>query len=79
MLLSLLALILALAAIPISYKLTDDITRLLVKLVGLFSLIVSLVYSAWFIKLLILMVIFLIPAGAQKHNLRRVCCSPIYF
>ncbi len=77
MLLSLLALAVAFVAICVSHKLADNITRLLMKLVGLFSLAVSLVYSAWFIKLFILATIFLTPACDRQHNLRRVRCPPV--
>jgi hypothetical protein len=58
MLFSLLALAIALSASYISHKLADEIARLLIKLVALFSLFLSLAASPWFIKLLIVAVIF---------------------
>jgi uncharacterized membrane protein YqgA involved in biofilm formation len=57
MLFSLLALAIAISAICISQKLPDEITRLLIKLFGLFNLFLSLVASPWFTKLLIVAVI----------------------
>jgi hypothetical protein len=51
MLFSLLALAIGVSAIYISRKLMDEITRLLLNLIGLFSLLFSLLYSFWFIKL----------------------------
>lgn len=77
MLLSLLALVIAASTLCISDMLGDEITRLLIKLIGLLSLFLSLVYSPWLIKLLIVIAIFVTPNYAQQHYLRRTRCSTL--
>jgi hypothetical protein len=77
MLLSLLALVIAASTLCISYMLGDEITRLLIKLIGLFSLFLSLVYSPWLIKLLIVIAVIVTPNCAQQHYLRRTRCSTV--
>ncbi|MFM7425584.1 MAG: hypothetical protein ACKO7W_11425 [Elainella sp.] len=52
MLLSLLALLVAVSSLWLSRSL-EEITGLLIKLIGLFSLLLSLVWSPWLIKLLV--------------------------
>lgn len=77
MLFSLLALAIGVAAIHISDTRCrlDEITLLLINLMGLFSLFLSLLYSPWFIKLLIVAAMLVAPICAQKHHLRQVRCS----
>jgi hypothetical protein len=50
---SLVTLAIATFTLAINPKLTDEITRLLLVLLGLFSLLLSLVCAPWFMKLLI--------------------------
>lgn len=61
MLFSFVALAIALLAFFISGKSSDEIISLLMKLIGLFGLFLSLVYSLWLIKLLIVIALF-VPA-----------------
>ncbi|NJR64728.1 MAG: hypothetical protein HC772_04420 [Leptolyngbyaceae cyanobacterium CRU_2_3] len=75
MLFSILSLAIAISAIYLSYKLTDEIMRLLIKLIGLFSLVLSLVYALWLIQLLVVMIILVTSNCAQPHCLRRINCS----
>ncbi|NJR61520.1 MAG: hypothetical protein HC769_23415 [Cyanobacteria bacterium CRU_2_1] len=77
MLFSLIALAIAIATISISHRWMDDITRLLLRLAGLFSLFLSLVYSPWLIKLLIVVAIFVTPDCTHWHSLGRIRCSPL--
>ncbi|PSB05472.1 hypothetical protein C7B61_15465 [filamentous cyanobacterium CCP1] len=74
MLFSLLALAIGVSAIYISRKLMDEITHLLLNLIGLFSLLFSLVYSFWFIKLAIVVIVAMTPTCAQQQYLRQIRC-----
>lgn len=74
MLFSLLALAAALSALCISRRL-DEVTSLLLNLLGLFSLLLSLVYSPWFIKLLLGAAVFVTSSCARQHDLRQTRCS----
>jgi hypothetical protein len=60
MLLSLLALAAAISTLWLSRRL-DEITGLLIKLIGLFSLFVSLVYAPWLIKLFVVAAVVVEP------------------
>jgi uncharacterized membrane protein YqgA involved in biofilm formation len=75
MLFSIIALAIAISAIYISQKLTDEIMRLLIKLIGLFSLFLSLVYALWLIQLLVVVIILVAPNCAQQYYLGRINCS----
>jgi hypothetical protein len=74
MLLSLLALAVALSALCISRRL-DEVTSLLFNLIGLFSLLLSLVYSPWFIKLWLGATVLATSSCAHQHNLRQTRCA----
>jgi hypothetical protein len=73
--LSLIALASSIALINISDRLRDDITSLLIKLIGLFGLLLSLVYVPLLIKVLIVVAISVIPCTQQPY-LRQIRCSP---
>jgi hypothetical protein len=74
MLVSLIALAIAISALYISRKLSDEVTRLLIRGVGLFSLFLSLAYSAWFIKLLIVGAIAVTSGCVRRRYLRQIRC-----
>jgi hypothetical protein len=76
MLFSLLTLAIAICAIYISHQLIDEVTSFLLKLIGLFSLFLSLVYSPWLIKLSIVVAIVLTPVCSHQYYLRRIRCPP---
>ncbi|MCU0543578.1 MAG: hypothetical protein MUE44_15605 [Oscillatoriaceae cyanobacterium Prado104] len=77
MLFWLLTLAVAVCAIYVSHELMDEETRFPLKLIGLFSLFLSLVYSPWLIKLSIVLAIMVTPVRDRQHYyLRRVPCSP---
>ncbi|KAM3095651.1 hypothetical protein ACKFKF_24340 [Phormidesmis sp. 146-12] len=73
--LSLIALASSIVVIHISYRVIDDITRLLIKLIGLLGLFLSLVYVPLLIKVLIVVAISVIPCTQQPY-LRQIRCSP---
>ncbi len=75
MLFSFLALAIALLAFHLSYRATDEITALLILLAGVFSLLFSIMSSAWFIKLLLVLAIVITPA-IRSSNLQQVQSSP---
>lgn len=75
MLLSLLALGVAISALWLSRGL-DEVIGLSIKLIGLFSLFLSLVYSPWLIKLVITAAVFVksplgLPQGGLSGGLNR--------
>jgi hypothetical protein len=76
MLFSLLTLALAICAIYISHQLIDEATSFPLKLIGLFSLVLSLVYSPWLIKLSIVVAIVVTPVCTHQYYLRRIRCPP---
>jgi chromate transport protein ChrA len=78
MLFSLLALTIAIVSTYIHRQFRDNITRLLITLIGLFSLLVSLVVSPWFIKLLILWMVFVTPVYARPYPREQTCSSPVW-
>lgn len=78
MLFSLLALTISIVSTYISRQFQDNITRLLITLIGLLSLLVSLVASPWFIKLLILWMIVVTPGCARSYSLEQIRCSSIW-
>lgn len=75
MLYSCVTLAIAFFALSISFKLTDEIFRLLMNLVGFLSLFLSLVHTFWLIQLLIVLTIFVIPSCPQPQSLRQPHCS----
>lgn len=76
MLCSLFALAIAIGALQISHRFTDEIIRLLMRLLGLLSLSLSLVCAIWPIKLLVVAIALLSPDCDQQPHLRRLICSP---
>lgn len=65
LLLSLLCLAIALVAIYISAKVTDEITQLTIALIALFFLFFSLVHAPWPVKLLILVALWVTEKQAH--------------
>ncbi len=76
MLVSLLALVIAISALYVSRQLTDEIMSLVSKLIGLLGLLLSLVCSPWLIKLFILLTI-VAPDCARQNDLQQSRCSPV--
>ena len=75
MLIAMMTLTIAIATLLISRSLSDEIIRLPIILVSRFCLFLSLVYAPWFIKLLILAVILVMPVCTQRYGLRQGRCS----
>ncbi|WNZ26937.1 hypothetical protein HJG54_28840 [Leptolyngbya sp. NK1-12] len=76
MLLPLLALAIGICAVYVNQP-ADEITRLLIKLVGLVSLFLGLLYAPWSIKLLIVIAILATPICAQKRCLPQIHCPTL--
>ncbi|MGL5062958.1 MAG: hypothetical protein ACRC62_23525 [Microcoleus sp.] len=74
MLFSLLSLAIAICAIYVSRKLMDEGTSFPLKVIGLLSLLLSLVYSPWLIKLSIVTTIVVTPACSHQNYLRQISC-----
>jgi hypothetical protein len=75
MLVSVITLIVAIALLSLSLRLSDEVMQIVTTMIGRFCLFLSVVYAPWFIQLLIVLGILMIPVCTQCYSLRRTRCS----